>query len=430
VAVNIPVVTKYDPSGLRRANKGFASFGKQLKGLVGPALAAAGFTSLAAGITSSVKAAAEDAKSQRLLARQLVTTTKASKKQVAGVEKFIDKTSMSVGIVDDELRPAFANLVRGTGSVSKAQKLLTIALDGSAASGKPLSAVTQALIKAQNGQLGGLYKLAPELKKTKGNLDDYAKSVTGAAEAAADPFAKLTVMTDNLSEKFGTILLPYVEEIVNFLITDVAPVVDKFLSDISNPKTEVGQYWQQLTDALGKVFVAVDKLLKSKVTQFLLDIAGKVVIGALEVLTITLNKLAAAFGSLNDAMETYNVLTGQKKAPKLGTSENAKASQQILENLGGTLGINFMDLVKGFTPKFANGGVVMPKVGGSLATVAEAGQPEAIIPLNRLSEMMGGSGGNVYNISIQNIGSGSGLGQVVVDAIKGYERSNGTGWRR
>tara|TARA_A100001201_G_scaffold142018_2_gene139013 strand:- start:7301 stop:9247 length:1947 start_codon:yes stop_codon:yes gene_type:complete len=43
--------------------------------------------------------------------------------------------------------------------------------------------------------------------------------------------------------------------------------------------------------------------------------------------------------------------------------------------------------------KLAAGGMVMPSAGGTLATIGEGGQPEAVIPLNRAAEM--GFGGNI-----------------------------------
>jgi hypothetical protein len=45
---------------------------------------------------------------------------------------------------------------------------------------------------------------------------------------------------------------------------------------------------------------------------------------------------------------------------------------------------------------FANGGIVMPRPGGTLAQIGEAGQAEAVIPLNKLERMIGrGSGTTV-----------------------------------
>ena len=49
-------------------------------------------------------------------------------------------------------------------------------------------------------------------------------------------------------------------------------------------------------------------------------------------------------------------------------------------------------------PSFAEGGIVMPSPGGTIAQVAEAGQPEVIFPLDKLQSLLntggGGGGGN------------------------------------
>jgi hypothetical protein len=79
-------------------------------------------------------------------------------------------------------------------------------------------------------------------------------------------------------------------------------------------------------------------------------------------------------------------------------------------------------------PKFAMGGIVMPSPGGSIVNVAEAGQPEAIIPLSKLGPLGGGA---TYNITV-NAGAGANgasIGTEIVNAIKAFERSNGKGWR-
>lgn len=75
-------------------------------------------------------------------------------------------------------------------------------------------------------------------------------------------------------------------------------------------------------------------------------------------------------------------------------------------------------------PQLADGGIVMPRPGGVLANIAEAGQPEAVIPLDRA----GGFGkGDTYNITV-NAGVGTdpvSVGRAVVDAIKRYESTSG-----
>jgi hypothetical protein len=51
----------------------------------------------------------------------------------------------------------------------------------------------------------------------------------------------------------------------------------------------------------------------------------------------------------------------------------------------------------------AQGGIVKPKAGGTLARIGEAGQPEAVIPLNKARQMgFGGGGGAPQPIIINN----------------------------
>lgn len=254
MALFLPIATKFDASGLNKAKREFKGFGSSIKGTLGAIGIAASLAATVSLVKESVMAAATDLKSQKLLARQLKQTTGATDAQLASNEKWIDSLSMAVGVVDDELRPALANAVRGTGSLTKGQKLLEIALDGAAATGKPLSAVMNALIKASNGQTMALYRLAPELKKTKGGIDDFAKSVKGAAQTAADPFARLTVATDSLKEQFGRLLLPSVAKFVDYLTKTVVPAVSKFIDDVANPKTDVGKTFLDIKNAVKSAF--------------------------------------------------------------------------------------------------------------------------------------------------------------------------------
>jgi phage-related protein len=76
-------------------------------------------------------------------------------------------------------------------------------------------------------------------------------------------------------------------------------------------------------------------------------------------------------------------------------------------------------------PRLAKGGVVMPQPGGVLANIAEGGQAEAVIPLDRFGDFGGRS--NTYNITVNaGMGSdGSRIGQQIVDEILKFERTSG-----
>ena len=94
--------------------------------------------------------------------------------------------------------------------------------------------------------------------------------------------------------------------------------------------------------------------------------------------------------------------------------------------LGGqSIGFNLPQLGRINIPKLAEGGIVMPQPGGVLANLAEAGRPEAVIPLDRLGSM--GDTNVTYNVTV-NAGMGADgtqLGRVIVDEILKFERSSG-----
>jgi hypothetical protein len=80
-------------------------------------------------------------------------------------------------------------------------------------------------------------------------------------------------------------------------------------------------------------------------------------------------------------------------------------------------------------PRLAEGGIVMPRPGGVLANIAEGGQAEAVIPLNKMKDFGGGTTNN-YTINVNGgVGSGATIGKSIVDAIKAYERSSGAVWQ-
>jgi hypothetical protein len=166
-------------------------------------------------------AAAEDQKSAAVLEKTLQSLTGATKEQTAAVESYITQTSLAIGIADDELRPAFARLVRSTDDITKAQELLNLALDISAATSKPLESVTNALGKAYDGSTTALGKLGVGLDKAtlkSGNLDVITKELTTkyggfakvAASTADGSLKRLDVAINEAKESIGFGLLPFV----------------------------------------------------------------------------------------------------------------------------------------------------------------------------------------------------------------------------
>ena len=143
--------------GLQDAQTGIQKMSKSVNRAAQVAtVALAGLTTVA---IQFAKAAAEDQTSALLLEKALKDLTGATDAQVQAVEDYIRATSLALGIADDELRPAFARLVRSTDDVSKSQELLNLSLDIAAATGKPLEAVVNAVGRAYDGSTTSLGRL-------------------------------------------------------------------------------------------------------------------------------------------------------------------------------------------------------------------------------------------------------------------------------
>jgi len=156
------------------------------------------------------------------LAGTLKATTKATDAQIAAVEDWVDITQRYTGVADDELRPGLNRLLRSTKDVTKAQKLLSLALDISGRTGKPLNTVVEALSKSFEGSNTALGKLGVGYTKAELKAKDFAtiqdeltKKFAGGANEKAATFegtmARLSITMDELKESLGTYILPYLQ---------------------------------------------------------------------------------------------------------------------------------------------------------------------------------------------------------------------------
>jgi len=233
MSVKIPILTDYDARGVKQAEaslsglqKTAAAAGNSMRAAFVPAALAVG--ALAVALTSSVKAAMQDAASQEQLAGVLRRTTQATADSVRQAEQFISSLSKQTATADDDLRPALARLVSATHDQVDAQKLLVISQDVAAASGKDLDTVTGALSKAYNGNFKALKMLDPSLGaviKSGATFSEtmtvLAKTTGGAAAAAANTTAgrmkSLKISIDETKETIGAAFLPILERLIPML---------------------------------------------------------------------------------------------------------------------------------------------------------------------------------------------------------------------
>jgi hypothetical protein len=191
-----------------------------------------------------VKAAIEDEQAQLRLANALRQATGATEAQIQATEDMILKTSLATGVADDKLRPAMQRLAVSTKSTEEAQKLLTLALDISAASGKDLETVANALGRAQDGNQTSLGRLGLGLSKAELATLSFtevqqklADLYGGAAATNAETFQgkidRLKVGFDEAKESLGFALLPAVEQFISFLNDQGIPTLNAFIAGLT-----------------------------------------------------------------------------------------------------------------------------------------------------------------------------------------------------
>jgi hypothetical protein len=220
-----------------------ADFGK--KAAAAFAVAAAAAVAYASKLAiDGVKSAIEDEQAQLRLANALRQATGATDAQIAATEDMILQTSLATGVADDQLRPALQRLAVSTKSTEEAQKLLTLALDISKASGKDLETVTNALGRAQDGNVISLGRLGLGLSKAELSTLTFtevqqklADLYGGAAATNAETFQgkidRLKVGFDEAKESLGVALLPAVEQFITFLNDTGIPTLNAFIAGLT-----------------------------------------------------------------------------------------------------------------------------------------------------------------------------------------------------
>jgi hypothetical protein len=221
---------------LNKTQKQMQGFGKSMKTIangVKGAIAFMGINAIGDALSDAAKAADEDAASIRVLNKVLENSWKATDEQTRAVDQFIQQTSLQVGILDDELRPAFAKIATTTKNPTKAMERFQVALDVAAGTGKDLNTVSQAMAKFFGGQKSALDKLIPGIKDAGDKIEFMKSKYEGAAEAGAGSFDKINVAVENAKEAIGTALLPQIEQFVKWLGSDKGQkAMDQWISDL------------------------------------------------------------------------------------------------------------------------------------------------------------------------------------------------------
>jgi hypothetical protein len=315
--------------GLDAGDKEIEGFGGKLEKF--GKVAAAAFAAAAAAAAAyagklaieGVKAAIEDEAAQKRLALALQNVTAATDAQIASVEEQILKTSLATGVADEKLRPALQRLAVATGSVEKSQELLTLALDVSAATGKDVETVSNALGKAYEGNTASLARLGIGLSSAEiktlgleGTVKQLASTFGGAAATQANTFEgqieRLKVAFDETKESVGAALLPTLQNLLNFFINTVIPKFIQFKDAALKPVQDAIERNREALTTLGTIIK--DFVIPLILNGFgdALRFLGKIAGGILDVIGAVVNgiKSAVSFAidSINALIRAYNAI--------------------------------------------------------------------------------------------------------------------------
>lgn len=308
----------------RQAETSTDKLTKNVKKLAGAFGIAYGTTQVIAYGKAAIKAAAADEKAQIQLANALKNV--GMERDAIGAEGYIQRLQKEFGILDDELRPAYQTLAIATKDAATTQKVLGVALDISAATGKDLNSVTAALSKAYLGNNTALSKLGVGISKadlkTKSFeevVDQLGMTFAGSAKKSADSFQgsmnKLTVASTNASEIIGTGLIDALKMIGE----------DNSVSSLAQDMEDVALY---IGDAIRGVGVLLNQLKSIPGAGVLFD-AFKVFqkTSALGVL----NTLGKASRTAPKPFSTPMTVSGQSQSSVKITKEQTKVAKETLK---------------------------------------------------------------------------------------------------
>ena len=466
---------------LKTATKDVETFGDKM-GKVGKmvgaafvaAAAAAGAYAVKIGI-EGVKAAIEDEKAQTQLALALENATGATQAQIKATEQSILQMSLATGVADDELRPALGRLVRSTGDITKAQDLLSTALDISTATGKPLETVANALGKAYDGNTAALGKLGIGLSAAELKTMDFTQVQSkltdlfgGAAARNADTYAgriaRMQVAFNEAKETIGFALLPILEKVINFINLNALPVINAFSGAFSLNGNGLGgvittlgniivNTFTPIINGLIKAFGYIKNAIGDNLDTFkefggyiatylapivgtvlggALQVAGKIAGGVIDVIAgvvkILNGLISGAVAGINALISAYNAIPFLPNVGKISTPTVSVPSIKTPTVTTSVPSIPTVSMPSG-------GGTTTTSSGGGVSTAAKVAATAAAAATNVVSSNFNpgrfrmaeaADSGTTINLTVTGAFDKEGTARTIVDTLNNsYYRGTG-----
>ncbi len=341
MAIKLPVVSSFDPSGLKQARSGLQGFSKQLGGIA-----------VALGAAFSVKAISSFAKESLLIAEaaqtaqnRLVAVAQATGIFGAATEQVTDRLGefaksqeMRLAVDDQVIKGVQAQLLSfkalgaSADTVGGAFDRATLAAFDMAAAGfGSAEGNAIALGKALENPIGGVSALARmgttftdqqkeqiRVLQESGDLlgaqelilAEVESQYGGVAAATADASAKLALAADNIKESFGDALLPVFADLVDGLL----PVFDTIGKTLGETVTEMQPMLQGLAEQIPGLLDAFLPLIPtlgsiagmfieliSAALPFITEILNVLLPIIAELMPVIMDAISLAFEPLMDA---------------------------------------------------------------------------------------------------------------------------------
>jgi hypothetical protein len=210
--IRIDIASEFKDKGFKQAEKATGGLQGNLKALGKTLIGVLSVREVYQFGKAAVKAFGEDELAAKRLSQSLGNLGLAF--EDSRVTKFISDLEATSGVLDDQLRPAFQSLLTTTGSVTKSQELLGLALDVAAGSGQDVQTVASDLSKAYVGNTKSLAKYNTGLSRAELQTASFAdvqallaKQFAGQNAAYLDTYAGkvaiLNVAYANMQETIG-----------------------------------------------------------------------------------------------------------------------------------------------------------------------------------------------------------------------------------
>lgn len=229
------------------------------------------------------------------------------------------------GFGDEELSKGVVRLTQTVGDFTKAQELMSTAMDLARYKGIDLETSVLAIQKAYNGSTSELVKLGVEVDKNataEENLAKITDMTRGSYEAYGQSLAGQTdIMNQSIGdmyENIGKALLPIVNKLVDVVNKYVLPAVNSMIEKVDNFITKCKEsetlqaVFNVLKDLFNQLWGAVMELWEAlqpylPFLKALAEFIGGILVGALMILISTITTLVKWVADvLNNFRELYN----------------------------------------------------------------------------------------------------------------------------